>query len=171
MKKISLIIIATVALLTSCTDNLKIGYVENYKLYSEFDLTNELDVKLQNFSDSRTRELDSLTMIFNDQTTLFEQLDEIPQDEYRNYTDLRNAIVFRQKSYEEDLYTLTQDYEATIWERLNGYIKTYAEENNYEFILGANGAGGLMYAKESTNVTIELTEYCNSKFKGEEIEY
>jgi len=151
---------------TSCSEKNNIGFIENNKLYSEFDFTQELEGKLQLFSDSRTRELDSLKTMFELETKRFEKMEEIPSVDYSKYTDLRNTLVFKEKSYEEDLYSLKNEYQSSIWERLNEHIKDYAILNNYDFILGATGTGNLMFAKDSTNVTNKLITYSNLKFNG-----
>lgn len=143
-----------------------IVYVQNLKLYSEFDLALELDAELQAFSKERTRELDSLMMALENLTAELEQMREIPTDTYQSYNDLRNAVMFREKSYEEELVTRSQEYDQQIWDRLNGYVKTYAEENEYDMILGASGNGNLMYAADTLDITDELIAYCNNQYNG-----
>lgn len=164
-RKIGLSILIALGL-TSCSEKNNIGYIENNKLYSEFDYTEELEVKLQIFSDGRVRELDSLKTIFELETKRFEKMEKIPSLDYSKYTDLRNTLVFKEKSYEEDLQALRGEYQGFIWVRLNEHIKNYAILNDYDFILGATGTGNLMYAKDSTNVTNELITYSNLKFNG-----
>jgi len=79
---------------------------------------------------------------------------------------LRNAIMFRQKNFEEELIEVSQEYDQQIWERLNGFVKTYAEEKGYDIIIGASGDGNLMYANEKLDITDQLIEYCNQKYNG-----
>lgn len=156
-----------IALLTACSsDNEKIVYVENFKLYNEFDLTKELNLELTDFSQKRQRELDSLNMIFNDMTARFEIMTQIPAEDYRAYNDLRNIIMFRQKAYEEELYSKSEEYDSQVWERLNNYTKEYAVQNDYDYILGATGTGNLMYAKDTLDITDELVSYCNQNYNG-----
>jgi len=153
----------------SCqSDQLSIVYVQNLKLYSEFDLAKELDAELQSFSKVKTRELDSLTLVFDNMTSQFEQLEEIPANAYQNYNDLRNVILFREKNYQEELVSISQDYDQQIWERINGYVTDYAKEKDYDFILGASGDGNLMFAKDTLDITDELIIYCNSNYNGTE---
>lgn len=144
----------------------KIVYVQNLKLYAEFDLAKELDMQLQTFSNSRTRELDSLSMSLKNLTSELEQMNEIPAETYQYYNDLRNAVMFREKSYEEELIAMSQEYDQQIWDRLNGYVKTFAEENDYDMILGASGDGNLMFAKDTLDITSELIMYCNNHYNG-----
>ena len=156
-------------ILLSCgesKDSEGIVYVQNMKLYSEFDLAIELDSELQAFSKERTRELDSLMMALENLTAQLERMEEIPTETYQSYNDLRNAVMYREKNYEEELIGLTQKYDQQIWERINGFTKTFAEENNYDMILGASGDGSLMYAKDTLDVTDELILFCNNNYNG-----
>lgn len=165
MKKL-LIVIVVLGLFSCGSEQTKIAYVQNMRLYSEFDLTKELDSELQAFSKNRTRELDSLTLIFDNTTQVFEQSTEISADDYKAYNDLRNAIMFRKKNYEEELLAVSQEYDLQVWERINGFVKEYAEENEYDLILGASGDGSLMYATDTLDITDELILYCNTKYSG-----
>jgi len=145
-----------------------IVFVQNMKLYSEFDLALELDAELQEFSKSRTRELDSLTLSLENMTSELEQMEEIPVEAYQAYNDLRNAVMFREKNFEEELIVKSQEYDQQIWERLNGYVKNYAEEKEYSIVLGASGNGNLMYAKDALDITEDLITYCNKQYSGTE---
>ena len=166
MKKI--IFILSLFLFFSCANenDINIVYVQNMKLFSEFDLAIELDSELQSFSKARTHELDSLSMVLESMTNELELMKEIPVEIYQNYNDLRNGLAFREKNYEEELQILSQDYDQQIWERINGYVESYAEENNYDMILGAIGNGSLMYAKDTLDITDELIIYCNKNYSG-----
>ena len=165
--KTKYVTIILLAFLTACTGkNEKIVYVENYKLYNEFDLTKELNLELTNFSEGRKRELDSMNIIFEDMTARFEIMDEIPAEDYRAYNDLRNVLVFRQKAFEEELYTKSEEYDQQVWDRLNLFTREFALQNDYDFVLGATGTGNLMYAKDTLNVTEELIAYCNQNYNG-----
>lgn len=165
MKKL-LIILPFLALIACGSDQPDIVYVQNLKLYSEFDLAIELDQQLQEFSKERTRELDSLMMALENLTNEIEMMNEIPVETYQNYNDLKNAVMFREKNYEEELISLSQEYDQQIWERLNGYVKDFAEENDYDMILGAAGNGSLMYAKDTLDITDQLIGYCNNQYGG-----
>lgn len=166
MKRIFYIL--TVLAMVACqSEGTKIAYVQNMRLYSEFDLAKELDSELKSFSDKKGKELDSLTLIFENMTRDFERMEEIPAPAYQQYNDLRNAIIYKEKSFEEEVYSQSQEYDQQIWERINGYIVDYAEQEDYDLILGASGNGNLMYAKDTLDITDELIIYCNKNYNGE----
>jgi outer membrane protein len=56
--------------------------------------------------------------------------------------------------------------ETKIWTQLNQYITEYGKTKDYEYILGANGSGSLMYADSTLNITEEVTAFANKKYSG-----
>ncbi|MCH2229179.1 MAG: OmpH family outer membrane protein [Crocinitomicaceae bacterium] len=153
--------------LISCSGDKKIAYVENYKLYSGFDLTKELQGELTNYQSKEQNYLDSLNLIFNQQTNYLQSLEEIPSEDYASYNEFRNFLALKQKSFDEEVMLKSQEYDQQIWERINTYVTTYAEENEFDVVLGASGNGSLMYAKEDLDITEDLIQYCNTKYGGE----
>lgn len=67
------------------------------------------------------------------------------------------------KKAQEEEQTLTQ----TQVNRINEFVKEYGKEKGYDFILGANGSGNIMYAKEGLNITLEVLEGLNRQYKEE----
>lgn len=52
-----------------------------------------------------------------------------------------------------------------IWNRLNPVIERFGKENDLELLIGANGAGTLLYANSDRDVTDQLIEYVNGKYE------
>ena len=166
-RKLKLILGALIFVVSSCSnDTTKIGYVQNYSLYESFTMTEEYTSELEAFTKMRENEIDSLTFIFDQMTAVFQQMDQIPSDEYKEHSNLKNVIVFRQKSYKKEFHSKSQEYEGQIWERLNGYIAEYAVENEYDYILGATGGGSLMYAKDTFDLTAAFIDFSNNNYNG-----
>jgi len=62
--------------------------------------------------------------------------------------------------------TLSRASSQQVWKRLNEYLKTYGEKHEYPMILGTQGNGNVMYAKEGIDITDAVLEYANSKYQG-----
>ena len=60
-----------------------------------------------------------------------------------------------------------QEYTSQIWTQINTYVKEYGQQNDYSYILGANGSGSIMYGLESQNITDVVIEFVNKKYEGE----
>lgn len=63
----------------------------------------------------------------------------------------------------------TQSKEAAnqrIWARINSEMKVYGDQNKYQMILGANGSGSLLYAKEGIDRTKDFIEFINVRYEN-----
>lgn len=125
------------------SDQHKIGYVTNSELFEAYKGTEVLQERLGRHRSESQKLLDSLSR-FKDSNVLGELREELMQKE------------------EELAYQYTND----IWKQLNKDISDFAQKNQYQVILGANGSGNLMYADSSLNITHLLIEYSNSRYEG-----
>jgi outer membrane protein len=85
---------------------------------------------------------------------------------YRQYDNMKQAYFTKEKQYADDNAAQAQQYTDEVWKQLNQYIKEFGIENGYDYIIGANGEGSLMYAKEQHDISKELTLYVNEKYAG-----
>src|SRR5690606_29337088 len=89
---------------------------------------------------------------------------------------LRVSLTYRQA--ERELYSAlemqtqegTREIETIIWNRLNPYIVEFGRARGYDFIYGANGTGSLLYADEGKDLTSELIDYVNQRYRGKKID-
>ncbi len=162
----SFVVIAIALLLISAVgvQQEKYAYIENENVFSEFKLTEEYRIKFEKIEQARQSILDSLELQI--------QIRKASLPEYPNDSSL--AILQQQLfNYEqtkarftEQNQTLSNQYNEVIWNQLNSYIQNYGEEKGYEMIFGASGAGNVMYARGSMNITEELIQYVNNSFDG-----
>lgn len=78
------------------------------------------------------------------------------QQQLNNY---RQAI---QKQLQEEDQKSTQ----TVINDINDFVKEYGKSNGYRIILGATGAGTIMYADEGADLTDVVLEKLNAQFEG-----
>lgn len=87
---------------------------------------------------------------------LKEELLSTKQQQISNY---QQAI--RKQLQEED-----QKVTQTVINDINDFVKEYGKDKGYQIILGATGAGTIMYADEGTDLTPEILEKLNVSFEG-----
>jgi outer membrane protein len=144
---------------------LRTAYVTNAKLYSEFEMSKELDKKNQEVQFARKTIMDSLGLKLN-------QLDQkvatkvATEEEKELFGRMRNEYGLKQQQFTEDNNVLTQQYQEQISNQLNQYLEDFTEEKGYDYIFGATGNGSLMGAKEEYDVTDEVLNYINNRYKG-----
>lgn len=149
----------------SSRGQLKTGYVTNAKLYAEFLLSKELDAKLKSVQTTRQSILDSLELQLN---ALERKLagKTATAAEQATFSRLRQEYSLKQQQFVEDNTLLTQRYQEEIATQLNQYLKDFTAEQEYDYIFGATGAGSLMGAKDSYDVTNAVLTYVNDRYKG-----
>lgn len=97
---------------------------------------------------------------------------EIDQQKQQNKTDVakfqikKETYLKKKQEFENDNSALTDKYDKQILLQLNQYIKEYGEKKGYEFILGTSNNSEVLFAKENKNISKELMQYVNERFKG-----
>jgi len=134
--------------IASCAKQQKTGYVDMFKLVSEFELQKE-------YSEQARRDLDG-AKAFADSMIYAEKLRDPARSE-----SLRNSLYAELSRKTE---ARNKEIETMIWKRLNPYLTDYGKEKGYTYIYGANGTGNVLYADESQDITAELIEYVNNRY-------
>lgn len=144
----------------------KVAYIELNKVFEKFEFKNELEKKLLKTNELRKEKLDSLEFELN---VLSKQLqaEKTKDSEKIGLFQAKRDYYFQKKQeFEEDNSALVNQYDAQILKQLTQYVNDFGKENDYSYILGADGNGTIMYGKEKNNITDEVINYINSKYKG-----
>ncbi len=144
----------------------KTGYVIILDVYNQFSMKKELQKKYESSHSARKKIVDSLAMAVR----MLAQ--KIQAEKVRDTSDIR---IFNEKrmEYFERKHMIAQDdsaqmkqYDESILNQINQYVKDYAKENHYKYIFGNGGNGDLMAADESENITAAVTQYINERYEG-----
>lgn len=128
--------------------------VDLNRLYLSFDMTNELNGKYERISNPISEEIDSLTNVIKQLET--NSLKKV------NVNIIRNRVSELLQMEQEAKF----DFEQQIWNQLNIYIDEFGKQSKYPVILGSRNEGYILYADTKLNITDELIEFSNNKFKG-----
>jgi Skp family chaperone for outer membrane proteins len=151
--------------LLNTKEELKTAYVTNAKLYSEFQMSKELNIKMQQVQLARQSIMDSLAMKLNQlEKKIIAQ--EANNQEVDAFHEMRNEYGLKQQQFGEDNKILAQQYQEQVSNQLNQYLKDFTDEQGYDYVFGATGDGSLMGAKDSYNVTDVVLSYANQRYKG-----
>lgn len=166
MKKANTIIIYTLLagiigyLILSKTRKDKVVYVDNLELFSGFHMKAELEKKYSQVEGIRKAILDSIYTEIKIKAGMKDALASESLDM------LKKEFLLKKELFDKENAETMNNYNSQIWSQLNEYTRQYGKEHGYEFILGANGQGVLMYADDTKNVTKELLQFVNTKFDG-----
>ena len=144
----------------------KEGYIEIAKVYNDFQLKKELDIKLKNIQQARIAILDSLEREINIMSTRLKADDGSTKVHADMIEAMKQDYLQKREQFTQDNQVMTTDYVEQIMNQLNQYIRDYGKANKYTFIHGTEGNGSIMYAEEARNISNEVLEYINQRYTG-----
>jgi len=144
----------------------KTAYVIIRDVFNNFEMKKEYERKLTLTKNSRNKIIDSLEFGLKLLGKKIESENGKNQEDINVFTVKRNDFFEKKKVFEEDDARQTKEYDEQILTQLNQYVKDFGSEHDYAYIYGNDGNGSLMYAQESYNVTKEVTDYINLRYKG-----
>lgn len=147
--------------------NQKVAYVDLNEVYNDFQLKKELESKLKNTQNQRKTILDSIRIQLNLLKAKVTSAPKPDEDFIRQFEYKRQEYLLKEKQFSEENDNLSQQYTDQIMKQMNQYVEDYGKSKNYDWIQGAKGDGGLMYVNKKFNITKEVLEYINSRYKGE----
>jgi outer membrane protein len=141
--------------------------IQNYKGMDE--LKGEMEVSNKKYKET----LDTIRISFEKQLREYEKnrsklsekekalTEQLLQHKQQQYTHYKEAI---EKKTKEQQMEITQKLLA----KLDTYMKRYAKENGYDFILGANSTANIIFAKETYDVTDDIIKAANAHYSKHE---
>lgn len=76
-----------------------------------------------------------------------------------------SQIVYAERAFEQYYSYSNQEMTKKIWERLNPQLEEFGKEHNYNLIIGANGAGTVLYGDKKFDVTEDAINFINKKYE------
>ena len=137
----------------------EIVYVDNVRLFNGFNMTKDLNQVNGLKIKKQKKTLDSLYTIYtifkeNGQTNKLESLEAQLRNEDQALKNMNDQF--------------SNELSQTVWNRLNAYVSEYSIQHDFKIVLGTQGSGNVMYAKEITDVTDDIISYANSSYEGEQ---
>lgn len=156
-----LVVLAFVAF--SAMDKPKLAYVDLGTVFNEFEMQKELNNRLDQLSNTRQVQQDSLELNL-------QRIASSPEFDQNNpdarFMQLRTMYLQNQERFEQDNQRMVQEYDKQIWTQLNQYLNDFGTNANYTFVFGANGQGSVMFAEPELNLTQEVIAYINERYDG-----
>lgn len=142
----------------------ELAYIEAGRIYSEFQMSKELNKQFETVISARKQIIDSL----------MEQV-RIKGNEIRYQKKQKEEDLVMVKRLEEECYYKAEQFEkqnreamtelnTKIWNQINQYVSDFGIQKKYSFVFGATGQGNLMFANKELDLTDEVLEYINNKY-------
>lgn len=169
MKKISVLVVSLITM-ASCQQSQKIGFVDNSKLVNEYQEKIDVEAKYKLQIEAANKRTDSLVQIFQSEYQEFQNsASSMSQDKaQQRYQELgRKQQMLQQQIQltEQQIANASQVEIDSLISKVRKFVKDYGKSNNYDFILGSNEAGSVMYGNESEDLTEDLIQALNNAYK------
>ncbi|MDI9320441.1 MAG: hypothetical protein QM530_08225 [Phycisphaerales bacterium] len=76
-----------------------------------------------------------------------------------------SQIIYAERAFEQYYNYSNQEMTKKIWERLNPQLEEFGKQNKFELVVGANGAGTILYGSKDCDVTNDVVNYINAKYE------
>lgn len=160
------IVLVAVGVVYSIVSRPKTGFIDIHEVYQKFDLKKELEKKFISVRDGRKQITDSLELGLKLMETKLRAMKSISDEQAAEFQTRRDAFIQKAREFEEDNKQLSEQYDKEILEQLNQYVKDYGAEKGYDYIYGNDSNGSLMYGDKKLEITTQVIEYINAKYKG-----
>lgn len=169
MKRI-LSCVVLILVLTSCQQEQKIGYVDNAKLINEFQEKKDVEIKLQIKVTAYEKRRDSLSQAFQlelqDAEIKSRSMSQADLQKLQQEFQQKEQLISQRLQFEQQ--QIAQESQAkndTLVKKVKDFVKNYGVKNGYNFILGSNEAGSVMYGKEEYDLTQTVLDALNAGYK------
>jgi len=172
MKKIGIILVLTISLV-SCTQT-KIAYVDVEEIMKEYKGTKDVEAEMKVKSDKLKAELDSLVAGWETKAREYQQKAQSMSAKNRASREQilmqeQQAIGQRQQAIQQQVQAEGQESLKTLSKEVNDFVKNYAKEKGYNFVLGTTGdSGTVMYGEEKADITDDVLVQLNKSYKSED---
>ena len=129
--------------------NSRKGFVINQTVFEKFEGKKELELRLSQVKLVNQKKLDSLLVLVK------------KEKNNKGLADMYDDLLRSSQLQEEDL---SARYTSDIWRHINDGIAVFGKDEGYDFIFGASGNGGIMYANEANDITEQVVEFINTRY-------
>jgi len=150
----------------------QIAYVNNAKVLSEFQGVKESTSQYQAMMQLSQANLDTLEREVDREIALYQKVastippreralrEQIIGQKKENYFNYKQAI-------DEKLQKEDERLTAAVLNQIDSYLLEYGESHPYDFIVGINEQGNLLYGRDENDITDEVLAGLNNTYAGE----
>ncbi|KEO74060.1 OmpH family outer membrane protein [Anditalea andensis] len=151
--------------------DMKVAYIHTDSVINNFEFFKERSAEIADKGKKYESELSNRAKGFEQEVANFQQsansmtMNQARAKEEELVKKERNLVSYRDNLMQELSADESKLYND-VYDRIQAYLNTYAEENNLEMILSYTRGGGVWYAKGNLDVTNSVIEGINSNYNA-----
>jgi outer membrane protein len=169
MKNI-IIVLITALTFTSCQQSQKTGFVDNSKLINEYqekiDIQDKLQAKIKVYEQRRDSVRQAFQVEINDAELKSRNMSQANLQKLSQELQQKDQVMAQRDQFEQQ--QIAQESQAqndSLIKKVKEFVKDYGTKNGYDYILGSNEAGSVMYGKAENDLTQTILDALNSAYK------
>ncbi len=148
----------------------KIAYVRNLELVYGYNGMKQAHDQYKAQTDLWQANIDTLNQVYKQKLDLYKKNAETWSSKEKNdnmdelkrlEADIQKYTTVVRKQAEEKDIKITE----SILSQITSFVETYAKENGYDIILGAQGDGSVMYGEKYYDITEDVLHALNKEHK------
>ena len=173
MRKLTFVLIIAQFIVVLCigayliNDSKQVGYVRSAYLIENFVGTQMARAKLQEDVQYLQSNLDTLKAEYASMVSDYQQMKKgSSQSDFllNKIQGKESGIATYSKAAEERIQEQETELLEGVMNQINAYIKTYAEKNNYDIILGTTAAGSILFGEDDMDLTEQILKEMNEHY-------
>lgn len=169
MKNLFIAIIALVTL--SACNQQKIGYVDSIDLMKDYKAVKDLEKEIEGKQNTLQVSYQQIAGAFEQEVQEFQSKSnkmsrKKGEERYQELMMKQQQIQQGQQIESQKLQQESQDKMDEIIEDVKDFVKEYAMENSYTYILGSNDAGNVLYGDKELDLTEVVLVALNKAYKN-----
>jgi len=168
--KNSVIVIIAILTFVSCQQSQKIGFVDNAKLINEYqekiDVQDKLQAKIKVYEQRRDSVRQAFQIEINEAELKSRKMSQADIQKLSQELQQKDQMMSQRDQFEQQ--QIAQESQAqndSLIKKVKSFVKDYGTKNGYDFILGSNEAGSVMYGKADSELTQTILDALNAAYK------
>lgn len=167
--KNTIIILFLVLTVFSCQQQ-KIGFIDNGEVINNYQEKIDLEARFKIKDDAFKKKTDSLSQAFQLEAQEFQlKVKKVgakkAQELYDELAKKQQILQQRTQMEQQQIQASFQTEIDSVLKRVTTFVTDYGKKQGYDFIFGKNEAGSVMFGKDAYNLTKEVTDALNEKYK------
>lgn len=162
----------TQALVKANKGSITVAFVNNDTILEKYDLVKKLKKELQAKSDRYTSEVASKQAAFEKDAAYFQEQvqkkaisEQSAQEIYSNLMENQQKIYDLRDRYAAELQQSEADMNVALLDSVMNFLKRYNEKYKFDYILGFNKVGNILYANDTLDITKDVLHELNKEYK------
>ena len=150
----------------------KIAFVRSQDLIYSYEGTIEAMAKFNNQKQQWQANVDTLKFDFQRAVTLYNQeyaklTSAQRQQREQNLSQQERQLQSYTRAIDDKIKAADEEMMQASLNQINVFVEEYSQQHGYDIILGTTLSGSVLYGRKTLDITDELLEALNKKYRGE----